>query len=463
MAIMTAIQESSITNLPPGLPGAFNHISSDPDGNPVGVFQQIPKWWRSKGGASRNVAHDAKAFFENASAAYSAHPQDPLWKNVLRAQDEPVEESIGKAYQRWEGEGDLFVTAFGIPVGSQAESNRQFNVLSGTDASADYEFFRGVPPQQGQNVWLPEDSWSCITRLAEEVNWRAFFVSGTFYFLDDERLFSSKPRARITEGKGGVDYIDFDYDERKINSTVTVTCRIGRWNVPPGCVVELYNMGPLDGRWLVTDVSRSLFNDQGTITLQKPQPQLPEPLSDSGSQALSSKIGAGKGSFSQQQTTSAAMGGVIPQNEIGTRRALVDVAQRALASEKSGHHYHWAEVRPYPNSLWTAAAHHDGIDCSSFVTLCYKEAGWPDPNDAHYDGEGNTGTLSARGTWTAAPLPGDLAMYGGNRSFPAHVAMYIGNNQEIEIGNDRDGVVQSEVNHYRTDLIGYVTFGGPPS
>jgi len=291
VAIMTAIQESSITNLPPGVPGDYNYLSSDPSGNPVGVFQQIPKYWRSKGGATSPVAKDARAFFNSAKVAYSRFPNAELWKICLLAQDEPVEASIGLPYGRWLHEADLIVTAFGIPKGqSQAEANNQFNVISGSQRSADYEFYRGVPPQQGENIWLPEDSWTCITRLAQEVNWRAFFVSGTFFYLDDDRLFSSKPRMRVTEGKNGVDLINGDYDERKKNSTLTLNCRIGRWSVPPGAVVELYDMGPMDGRWLVTDVSRSLFNDQGTITLQKPQPQLPEPVASGGS-----KLGAGVG------------------------------------------------------------------------------------------------------------------------------------------------------------------------
>jgi cell wall-associated NlpC family hydrolase len=462
MAIMTAIQESSIQNLPMGKPGDFNHISALPDGNPVGVFQQIPKWWRSKGGASRNVAKDATAFFHNASDAYSKHPKDALWMNVLRAQDEPVTQSIGRAYQRWQQEADKMVTAFGVSSTTQAGANRQYEFQTGDTVSGNYEFYRGVPPQQGQNIWLPEDSWTCITRLAQEVNWRAFFVSGTFYYLDDARLFSSKPRMRVTEGKDGVDYIDGDYDERKKNSTLTVNCRIGRWSVPPGAVVELYNMGPMDGRWLVTDVSRSLFNDSGIVTIQKPQPQLPEPVSDSGSQALTDRISRGKGSYSQNQNTQALFGGKIPKADIGTRKGIVEAAQLALAAEQRGDHYHYKEIRPMPNSLFTPAGHKNGLDCSGFATLCYKEGGWPDPNGVHYNGSGNTASLAARGTWTGAPLPGDLAMYGGTRSYPAHVAVYIGNGMEIELGNDRDGVVQNRVNHYRTDLLGYVTFGGPP-
>lgn len=301
VAIMTAIQESSITNLAMGKPGDYNFLGANPDDNPVGVFQQIPRWWRSKGGATRNVAKDARAFFTSASAAYSRFPNAALWKICLLAQDEPVEESIGKAYARWQREADVIVTAFGIPGGSQADANRVTQTINGTARSGDYEFYRGIPPQQGQNIWQQESSWTCIQRLAQEVNWRAFFVSGTFYYLDDDRLFAAKPRARVTEGKGGVDYIDFDYDERKNTSTITVNCRIGRWSVPPGAVVELYNMGPADGRWLVTDVSRSLFNDAGTVTLQKPQPQLPEPLSNTQ--------GGGPSYRKQRGGTGSAAGG----------------------------------------------------------------------------------------------------------------------------------------------------------
>ena len=73
------------------------------------------------------------------------------------------------------------------------------------------------------------------------------------------------------------DLIDGDYDENKKSATVTVTIEMSRWTAPPGSVVALKNMGVWNGRWLVNDVTRSLFSRTGTITLKKPMPVLPEP------------------------------------------------------------------------------------------------------------------------------------------------------------------------------------------
>ena len=281
MAIMCAIQESGIMNLGQPSPGASNWLSVDPDKNPVGVFQQIKAdGWP----ASRNIATDATAFLDRVNDEYKKSPSAPYWQLIENVQNS----GNGPAYAKWRTEAERFVTAFGVSPSTQAEANNQW--LTNT-SSKDYQFYRGIPPVTGQNGWLPENSWNCIQRLASEVNWYAFFVSGTFYYVSGEDLFSSKPRMRITEGVEGVDSIDFDYDENKKVGTCTVNCRIGRWDAPPGAVVELYDMGPSDGRWLITDVERSLFNDAGTISLEKPNPKLPEPVSDSFNSKSSTLVG----------------------------------------------------------------------------------------------------------------------------------------------------------------------------
>jgi murein DD-endopeptidase MepM/ murein hydrolase activator NlpD len=149
--------------------------------------------------------------------------------------------------------------------------------------TATYEFYRGLPPsskirkQKFGGKWGPENSWDCIQRLAQEVQWRAFFVSGVFYFIAEDKLYKSQPIAMLSEDADGIESIDGDYDEGKKTATLTVKCRMGRWAAPPGSVVGIQNMGPWNGRWLVNDVERSAFDDLGTITLKKPLPRLPEP------------------------------------------------------------------------------------------------------------------------------------------------------------------------------------------
>lgn len=276
MAIMCAIQESTLANLQSPLPGATNYISSDPNGNPVGVFQQIPKWWSKLGGASRDVASDAKAFIEQIIKIYNTveGPRLSYASLIERVQNS----GNGAAYAAWRTQAERIVTAYGMDPPTQAEANSQWapqNLGSG-----EYEFYRGIPPSSGTSGWLPENSWNCIQRLAREVGWYAFFVSGTFYYMSGPQLMAAKPRMRITEGIKGVDWIDGNYDANKKVATLSVTCRLGRWSAPPGSIVELYDMGPLNGKWICAQVDRSLFNDNARITIEKPDPKLPEPVSD---------------------------------------------------------------------------------------------------------------------------------------------------------------------------------------
>jgi hypothetical protein len=136
-----------------------------------------------------------------------------------------------------------------------------------------YEFTRGTPE-------MPENSWECLQRLADEVNWRCFSVNGTIYFCRDKTLLRNKPLDSIAEFKNGVDYIDFDYDIGKPVSQIEVDCRAERWTVPPGATVIVQGIGPGTGRYIVQEFERSLFSDRARITLYGAQPQLKEPAPD---------------------------------------------------------------------------------------------------------------------------------------------------------------------------------------
>jgi hypothetical protein len=114
-----------------------------------------------------------------------------------------------------------------------------------------------------------EDSWSCINRLAEEVNWRCFMSAGVCYFISEPELLKAKPSMVLTETTAGVDTIDFDIDGGKVKDEVTVKCRASRWLAAPGAAVELANVGPADGRWLVSSLSRGLFDAACEVKLHR--------------------------------------------------------------------------------------------------------------------------------------------------------------------------------------------------
>jgi hypothetical protein len=147
----------------------------------------------------------------------------------------------------------------------------------GQTQDSTYFYYRGIPPDSSGGDWLPEDSWTCIQRLASEVNWRAFFIGGTFWYGEDDWLLAKTPLMTVSEASPGIDHISFDYDQGKKVATVDVGARIGRWIAHPGAVVILKDMGPVNGKWLVNEFERSLFDLTANITLKKPEPKLPEP------------------------------------------------------------------------------------------------------------------------------------------------------------------------------------------
>ena len=134
--------------------------------------------------------------------------------------------------------------------------------------------------KDGQEVWQQEDTWTCLGRLADEVGWRRFMVSGSLYFISEPYLFRSAPRMTISERSPGIDSIDYRYDVAQAGAECTVRCRFDRWEAPPGSIVMIKETGPVNGRWIVSKMTRPLFDNQGTITLTKPQPKLPEPALD---------------------------------------------------------------------------------------------------------------------------------------------------------------------------------------
>jgi hypothetical protein len=268
MAIMCGIAESTLHNYRGG------------DLDSVGVFQQR----RSQGWpASRDIHRDAAAFYRSLKTEVARHPgwsYNDLIQGVQNSGTPFV-------YGQYRNEAERIVEAWGSPSDYQG-ANAMGDFSLGGATGTGYHFYRGVPPAGGLTKWGRENSWTCIQRLADEVNYRAFFVSGTFYYISEEDLLMSKPAAIISEGKKGVEGVDGEYDVGKKAAQMNLSVRMGLWSSPPGSTIQLSNMGPFNGRWIVNDVQRSLFDSLGQITIKKPRPVLPEPLGDTAAQKSAS-------------------------------------------------------------------------------------------------------------------------------------------------------------------------------
>lgn len=145
-----------------------------------------------------------------------------------------------------------------------------------------YQFMRGEPDGP-----KGEDSWACLQRLAQDVQWDCFAADGAIYFVAETTLIAGKPSATLDEQTLGVEGIDFDVDNGKTTSDATLTLRASRLAFPPGSVIVLDNCGPANGRWLVDTVERSLFDTLATLTLKRATQPLPEPANTSGTSSTS--------------------------------------------------------------------------------------------------------------------------------------------------------------------------------
>lgn len=122
-----------------------------------------------------------------------------------------------------------------------------------------------------------ETFWDAIVRLAGEVKWRVFMVSGDLYYISEPELFKSRTRYRFSEQTEGVLNIDFDWDQGKKVAKATVTARMDRWAAPPGSCVEIEDLGPATDKWLVESIRRDLFSAVAEVTLKRPMRPAEEP------------------------------------------------------------------------------------------------------------------------------------------------------------------------------------------
>jgi len=235
-AVATITQESTAVNLKGG------------DADSTGLFQQR----KSQGWpATRDIEKDATAFYDAAAKKFKADPSvsvGNLCQNVQRS-------ATPQAYKRWVSEASHTLKLY-KGGGGNGQAGK---------ASKRYEFTRGLPGgEKGEN------SWDCLKRLADEVQWRCFAVGGAIYFVSEERLFASKPRMTVNEYDEEVLGLDFDIDSGKKVHEATLTIRANRWVAAPGTVIALDDAGPATGRWLVATSSRSLFSNTTEVTLRKP-------------------------------------------------------------------------------------------------------------------------------------------------------------------------------------------------
>lgn len=344
--VVALIQENTVSNPDPGEPGDRGCLSMI-DSTVKGIQKQDGKGTINPYDIAEVCEHFMEAGFYGQGGANALARAHPGWSPGQVAQA-CQGSAFPTAYDQWKAEAKNIVKAFGSEDGSFTVGTASATA----GGTAIYEFTRGQPGK-------PEDSYTAALRLANEVLWR-FFVVGrksgkqAVYFADDDRLIKAAPRYLIDPQTVGVKKLTFDCEvggrtvvHRGIRqpkpSEAQLTVMMDRWDAPPGCVIELADYGPGDGKWLVDSMNRPLFSAEGTVNLRAKQKALPEPRATKILKvAGSSKDSGGTGSYAVPGTLVAKLAKEHPELQGGVREIvaiiLANFPTLQITSTTGGHH-----------------------------------------------------------------------------------------------------------------------------
>lgn len=319
-------------------------------------------------------------------------------------------------YDLYSNEADKLIGAYRASDGSIAASGADGSVLK--TRIKQYRFYRG---KKGKR----EDSWTCIQRLAKEVNWHAFMRNGELWFITEPRLLAQRPLVTLNEDSPGVTKpFDFDWDSGKKIKQMTIYLNADRWSYPPGSVIVIEDSGPCDGKWIVAGYRRSLFRPEITATLKRRTPPKKEPASQR---------------IARSGNDSTLPGGGA-QDVHGLRKKILQVAKSSMTIY-TGHNYYLAGG--ILTDKLTPKGPSERSDCSQWVRAVYLHAGAPDPGT-------NTYSQDRNGHRTSHPRPGDLLMMDG------HVELYIGNGRTI--GHGSPPIDYANVSDFKGRNPWFITF-----
>lgn len=287
------------------------------DGTSAGILQLIDTWYGGSVEERRNIERVVGDFlkrgFTGKGGAIKLAKQNPGWSPADVATAVQGNRDGASSYAPYEGEARRILDAWG-GAGASLRYKK-------------YEFKR----DRG------ESTWDCSGRLAEEVGWRRYVVKGVFYYWPEEELYKARASYIIEHGTDGVDPPDFDYDEGKPVKTVSLTARIDRWSFRPGRTVRIRDYGTINGKWLVAESRRDIFDAAASITLRKPTKERLEPKPEA--KAFSPQ--GGSGTWDGTLTTEGGAKGIVDQiaalaMEVGGEGVYVGSSYRPGDTVESG-------------------------------------------------------------------------------------------------------------------------------
>jgi hypothetical protein len=268
-AIMVTIQESNASENPYD-PVAVHKAKFK------GAFQQAAQYgWPATGDAYK----DAKGYYAKAIPYWKSH--GPMDLGQLGATIQGV---VGSSNPQNFG-------YVGSANSHRDEAQHALHAFTGVEVDipdtggADttyykqkYEYMVGRPDGPKHENYL-----AAIYRLAEDVHWSAFWVKDVLHYISEEDLFKAKAHKALKRFDDGVEHVSFEWNKDKRINEMTLQARMERWVCPVGTVVRFDEGGPAEGRWLVTNIRRSMFDQLGEITLSKPMREKVEPANEPGS------------------------------------------------------------------------------------------------------------------------------------------------------------------------------------
>lgn len=155
------------------------------------------------------------------------------------------------------------------------EPSVKFKAPAGLAPKSKVELARGTPGEEQPED--KEDTWEALGRIAAERNWRRFMRQGELWYMPDTYLLEQPVAFNIREYKDGIDEVDFDFDTGKPAASATAKAYSNDWEIWPGDIAKLHDLGPGTGNWIVESISSSLFEPARDIKLVQGRPILPEP------------------------------------------------------------------------------------------------------------------------------------------------------------------------------------------
>jgi len=196
-----------------------------------------------------------------------------------------------------------------------------------------------------------ENSWDCMNRLADEVNWKVWVVGNDVFYMSEPDLYHQKPRMVLRRDSPAISNFGFDWDQGKHLSAVTFSILKQRWQGYAGESLEITGAGPADQRWIVADIVESESSATADVTLNSISKPRPEPA---------------------PQVVTKTIPGSTPGGKPGTGDTRFDELVKAcklLSRRSKGYIYGAAHTR------FTSISASGYFDCSSSVSFALWKAG----------------------------------------------------------------------------------------